>query len=91
MKYCAGKWHKKQFTNGDIVMLISAMEEINFGPLGEAKDCLYDIVTSQFNTSMEKKKLFRKAMRAGAHASNSRSKSSKIQKKKFKTSLNGKR
>ena len=68
MKYCVGKWHKKQFTNGDIVMFISAMKEINFGPLGEAKDCLYDIVTSQFNTSMEKKKLFRKAIRVHMQA-----------------------
>ena len=84
MKCCAEKWHKKQFTNGDIVMLVSTVKEINFGA---AKDCLYDIVTSQFNTSMEKKRLFRKAM----HASNSRSKSSKKQKKKVEIRFNEKK
>lgn len=61
MKFCAGKWNKKNFTNGDIVRLVSAMKETDLGP--DAKDCLHDIVTSQFDTSMEPKKLFRKASR----------------------------
>ena len=49
-------------------MLVSGMKEINYGTLYEMQDCFYDIVKSQFNTSMEKKKLFRKALRVHMQA-----------------------
>jgi len=60
MKLCKGKWHKNNFTNGDVVQLIAVMKERNLGH--DSAKCFYDIVKSQHDTSMEMKKLFRKAL-----------------------------
>ena len=57
---CTGTWHKTSFTNGDIVQLVAMIKE-NHDDVNSHQDVLYDIVTSKFTTSMEKKKLFRKA------------------------------
>ena len=56
-----GKWHKNNFTNGDVVQLVSMMKERNLAHV--STQCFYDIVKSVHATSMEKKKLFRKDSR----------------------------
>lgn len=57
------RWRRRRLKLGVFLNLKKSLAS-----LGDVKDCLHEIVTSQFDTSMEKKKLFKKAMRVHMQA-----------------------
>ena len=56
---CAGHWHKDSFTNGDVIQILSTLEELH---PSDRRNRFYSIVTSRCPTSMTKYKLYNKAL-----------------------------
>ena len=57
--FWTGEWARDSFNNGDIVDLLNAMSVLG---IGEPRDRLYTIVKSSVKTSMDKYKLYTKAL-----------------------------
>lgn len=55
----AGHWHKDSFTNGDVIQILSTLEELH---PSDRRNRFYSIVTSRCPTSMTKYKLYNKAL-----------------------------